>query len=521
MEEPSQPVDVEQLLEAASDFGTLPCDEFVKEFLDRYPLHVLFSILQNVGEPGTEDTLVSCLESIFRTNFGASLIRNYVPYVRAGLLANSEMVNCLACRAVSNLLEKADEDLETAVQLIVEHDIYPLLMKCLLDGNELVAAASLDAIKNLAKSPKGINLIFPPNINEVTHLKSTAARCSSLARVRILSLVAKLFSLSDSVASVIYNSDLLTLFEVEISKTNDMLTTLSALELLYELAETPHSTKFLLKTTLLQLLASMISNSNVDPALRTRAVLITGRLLSPSENYTLIDESSVKTSLMAIDERLESLKGQHTDECESALEALGEIGSSMHGAELLLTSPAPVARHVVASAFDHHGKGKQMAALHALASICGVDRSDDKKLLTNEAEDCLRRLTYEMAANSSKPTPSGLLLSLLRQEPEMRLAAYRLIAALVARPWSLFDVCSKMDIINIVTDTHTETTKNGMDARHLCCTAISKSLAGSNRLSDPTLAAIAEKLQEAVRRGPYLAKRHVEAKPIVVTAERF
>lgn len=35
----------------------------------------------------------------------------------------------------------------------------------------------------------------------------------------------------------------------------------------------------------------------------------------------------VKTSLMAIDERLELLKGQHTDECESALEALGEIGS--------------------------------------------------------------------------------------------------------------------------------------------------------------------------------------------------
>lgn len=54
------------------------------------------------------------------------------------------------------------------------------------------------------------------------------------ARVRILALVAKLFSLSYSVASVIYNSDLLTLFEVEISKTNDMLTTLSALELLYE-----------------------------------------------------------------------------------------------------------------------------------------------------------------------------------------------------------------------------------------------------------------------------------------------
>lgn len=54
------------------------------------------------------------------------------------------------------------------------------------------------------------------------------------ARIRILALVAKLFALSSSLATAVYSSNLLNLFEVEINNGHDMLTTLSALELLYE-----------------------------------------------------------------------------------------------------------------------------------------------------------------------------------------------------------------------------------------------------------------------------------------------
>lgn len=53
-------------------------------------------------------------------------------------------------------------------------------------------------------------------------------------RVRILALIVKLFSVSDSIASVIYNSKLLDLLKEEISNANDTLVTLSVLELLYE-----------------------------------------------------------------------------------------------------------------------------------------------------------------------------------------------------------------------------------------------------------------------------------------------
>ncbi|KAF8409206.1 hypothetical protein HHK36_005280 [Tetracentron sinense] len=499
----------------------------------------LFDALQSkVDVPGLENTLAACLEKIFRTKYGAALVQQYMPFVQVGLQANSQIVRCLACKTVSYLLENFDENAGSAAQLIIENNVYPLLLDCLIDGNEQVATASMDAIKNLACSSEGLEIIFPAKSDEATHLRNLAASCSSLGRVRVLALIVKLFSVSSSVASIIYNSNLLGLLEAEVNNTNDILMTLSILELLYELAEIPHGTEFLSRTSLLQILTSMISNTTMESILRSRAIMICGRLLSKDNIFMVIDESSkiyspnsnvsydielcVKTALSAIDGRLELLKSQDTDEFESALEALGQIGSSIQGAALLLSSSLPVARHVVDAAFDRLGRGKQLAALHALGNISGENRPDNSIMLNGDAEESLRRLIYETAAKSSKLTPSGLFLSVLKWESEIRLAAFRLITGLVARPWCLIEICSKQEIISIVTDAHIETTKKGMEARHNCCSAIHKALLASNKhVSDPALAGLAAKLQKAVRRGPYLARERLEAQPLVMTAERF
>ncbi|XP_058101040.1 uncharacterized protein LOC131245531 isoform X2 [Magnolia sinica] len=511
------------LPEAASDFASYPgaqTNASAKEFLDRFPLPLIFSALQSEGDVfGLESTLVSCLERIFNTKYGASLIPQHMPFVQVGLQAYSQLVRCLACKAVSCLLENVNEDTASAVQLVTEYDVYPLLVNCLIDGNELVAAASMDAILNLARFPDGIGIVFPTNTDEAMHLKNIAARCSSLARIRVLALIAKLFSISSSVASAVYHSNLLGLLEAEANDTNDMLMTLSAFELLCELAESPHGTEFLIRTTLLQQLTSMISNTSAEAILRSRAILICGRLLSTDNLLTVADESSVKTALLAIDGRLELLKSQDTDECESALEALGHIGSSNQGASLLLSSSSPAVRHVVEAAFDRQGRSKQLAALHALANISGENRSRDSIMLNDDAEEFLRRLIYAAAAESPKLTPSGLFLSVLQQDSEIRLAAYRMITGLVTRPWCLLEVCSKQEIINIVTDAHIETTKKGMEARYSCCTAINKALSASNKVNDAAFSGIVSK--EAVKRGPYLAKDLTEAQPAVMTAERF
>ncbi|KAB2615932.1 hypothetical protein D8674_022520 [Pyrus ussuriensis x Pyrus communis] len=517
--------DPTQLLEAASDFANyagFQNDDSAKEFLNRFPLPVILNALQTKTDvPGLESTLVAVLERVFKTKYGASLIPQFMPFVQVGLTAESQEVKSLACTTVSCLLENLNEGSVSATRLILDHDIYPLLLDCLIHGNEKVATLAMDAIEKIAGSPKGIDIVFPANTKEATHLGALAAQCSSVGRVRVLALIVKLVSVSADVASVVQKSNLLGLFEAEINNTTDTLSTLSILELLYELSEIEHGREFLSASTLLQLLSSIISNKSMESILRTRAMMISGRILS-KENYILADELSVKTVLSAIDGILSSSDTQEIDECESALEALGQIGSSIQGAQFLLSSSPPAARHVIYAAFDRHGRGKQLAALHALGNISGETRPVNSMILTSDAEESLRRLIYETASKSSKLTPSGLFLSVLKQDSEIRLAGYRMLSGLVARPWCLMEICSKQEIINIVTDPVTETTKLGMEARYNCCKAIHTAFNMSSKLaSDQSLSGIAAKLHEAVKMGPYLARKHLEAQPMVVTEDRF
>lgn len=526
MENDYSNVDTAQLIAAASDFANHPgshSDTSAKDFLNRFPLLLILRTLQTREEvPGLENTVVDCLERLFRTNYGASLIPHCMPFVVVGLGADSQRVRGLACKTVSCLLEKT-YDTATAIQLVLEYKLYPLLLTSLSEGDEQVCAASMDAVKSLAISPGGMDIVFPAETNEATDLKCLLSRSSSLGRVRILALIVKLFSISSSVASVVYNSNLLSLLVEEVLTGNDMLKTLSVLELLYEAAEVLHGTEFLSKTTILELLSSIISNPMADSILRSRSMMICGRLLSKENIYMFIEESSLRTVTSAIDGRFKEVESQDPDECECALEALGNIGSSIQGAKMLLSSSPPAARHVLDSAFAFHGGGgKQLAGLHALGNIAGEPRLGDDMILDNNAEENLHRLIYATASKTSKLTPSGLLLSVLQQDSEIRLAGYRLIKGLVVRPWCLMEVCSRQEMINIITDSYTETTKIGMEARHDCCLAIYKAFTSSSKLiRDPSLGAVAAKLQEAVKNGPYLARKHSEAQPIVVTKDRF
>ncbi|KAL6561802.1 hypothetical protein OROMI_017403 [Orobanche minor] len=500
-------VDPSQLLEAASDFARQPgalSDASAQEFLTRFPLPsiirlisvpslfytpVQFALQTNSDFPGLEDALVDCLERIFRTKYGASLIPQYMPFVLVGLGAGSQKVRRLACVAVLCLLEKIDKWI--AVQLVLQHGIYPLLLGCLIDGDEQVAAASTDAIKFLAGYPEGMGIVFPASANEATHLGNLAANCSSLGRVRVLALIVRLFSISSSVASELSRSNLLSLLEAEVRNTNDTLVTLSVLELLYEyFGGSPTQCRVLVKN-------------------------------QPS-SAPWFDNQGVRTVLSAIDKRFEFMESQETDECECALEALGQIGSSFQGAKIVLSTAPPIARRVVDAAFDRQQHGKQLAALHSLGNIAGETRMGNTVMLNSIAEENLRSLIYDKASKTSKLTPSGLLLSVLQQDSEIRIAGYRLVSGLVARPWCLMEIVSRVEIIDILTNRYTETSKIGMEARHRCCEAIYRMFASSTELiSDPSFADIASKLGDAIRRGPYGARKLTEAQPAVITADRF
>jgi 26S proteasome non-ATPase regulatory subunit 5 len=183
--------------------------------------------------PGMDETIAACLDKVFSSRYGASFLPSYGAFIQAGLLANSKNTRQLACKAVIHLLDKAG-DSAVVVDTFVQHNLYPLLMNCLTEGDEEISAISLDGIKRLAQIPKGIEIIFPPNGQGSVQLHKVAAQSSSMARIRILSLIAKLFAVSTYTATAIYDSNLLSLFEDEIKDRRDMLKTLSALEVLYE-----------------------------------------------------------------------------------------------------------------------------------------------------------------------------------------------------------------------------------------------------------------------------------------------
>ncbi|KAJ0101683.1 hypothetical protein Patl1_04728 [Pistacia atlantica] len=174
---------------------------------------------------------------------------------------------------------------------------------------------------------------------------------------------------------------------------------------------------------------------------------------------------------------------------------------------------------------------EKQAALHALANIAGESRPEHNTILNSNAEESLRRLIYEVASRSSKLTPSGLFSSVLQQAAEIRLAGYRMITGLVVRPWCLMEICSKAGIIDIVTDATTELTKivfsllvtpiTVWKLDTIVARPIHKAFISSKLIGDPTLAGMAGKLEEAVRRGPYLARKQYETQPVVMTADRF
>ncbi|GJM94060.1 hypothetical protein PR202_ga10672 [Eleusine coracana subsp. coracana] len=375
-------------------------EEAVKQFLEQFPLPK-FSALQNESDvPGVDETVKECLDKVFSSRYGASLLPSYGAFIQAGLVANSKNIRKLACKAVCHLLGKAG-DSSVAVETVVQHNLYPLLIDCLLEGDEETSAIVLDAIKCLAVIPKGS------------------------AWIRVLSLIAKLFTVSSYTATAIRDSNLLNIFEGEIRDRKDVLKTLSALEVLYEVVLIGKS-----HFTIPYLFVDLSSDSSADSIMRSRAALISGRLLSSADAFTVIDQSCF------------------------------------------------------------------------FGSICGVDRQEDHMKLDGQAEECLKRLVYIAAANSLKLRPSvsshpfsALLLSVLQQDPDIRIAGYRVISGLVVRDWCLREVCSDSEIIRLVTDPIVETTKLGMEAWYNCRVAINKALSSSCLLHEASLSELIGKAQ--------------------------
>ncbi|EFJ25314.1 hypothetical protein SELMODRAFT_413906 [Selaginella moellendorffii] len=421
-------VDTNLLLVEASNLaahpGALP-ESSVSDFLAKYPFPVLFSVLSTAETPELVSAIVNAVEKILQSPFGHSMLIGVLPYANAGLNAGSPQIRRLAC------------------------------------FSEIIFGASQNSLKELA------------------------IHGSSLVQIRALSLAARIFGLSDVAAAAVQTSGILFVLEGQLKNSSDTLAQLNAFEILSELAETPTGARLLLAGTFVSQLVFWIQNAEVDSMVRSRSMQVASRLIKTiSEPDALQIIDAIGNCLGRVENLARSSERWDKDEKDAALDALGQIGSFSHGAQVLLLRGArPPALYVVHSAFK-----PELAGIHALALIAGSERED--VLLNEQAENVLRDLIFDAIHVSSQKTLSNSLLHLLKQTAELREAVYRLLVPLASRTWCLLEVSSNDGLVDFIVDARIESSKqgsyfslhgswqelkfnahhrHGMEARLLCC----------------------------------------------------
>ncbi|KAG2430851.1 hypothetical protein HXX76_009825 [Chlamydomonas incerta] len=206
------------------------------------------------------------------------------------------------------------------------------------------------------------------------------------------------------------------------------------------------------------------------------------------------------------------------------LDALGRLGQSRAGAQLVLAD-ATVARALCERALGRSPHPEvRMAALHALASTAGLERAGADRaraaaVLPAQYEETLRRCVFEACAGAggagSLRRPGEVVAALLGQPfVELRLAAYRCLAALALRSWFAAELLTSPDLAARLLDAGSESGAAACNWRHAAVSALWATvsaaargeLAGAGEGSfAATLAAPAtvERVRAAVRAGPY------------------
>ncbi|KAG2445066.1 hypothetical protein HYH02_008933 [Chlamydomonas schloesseri] len=207
------------------------------------------------------------------------------------------------------------------------------------------------------------------------------------------------------------------------------------------------------------------------------------------------------------------------------LDAVGRLGQSRAGAQLVLADGA-VARSLCERALGRSPHPEvRMAALHALAATAGLERAGADRaraaaVLPAQYEETLRRCVFEACGGpavggASLKRPGEVVLGLLAQPfVELRLAAYRCLAAMALRSWFAVEVITTPDLAARLLDAGSESGAAACNWRHAAASALWAAVSAAARgevagageeAFAATLAApgVLERVRQAVRAGPY------------------
>ena len=234
-----------------------------------------------------------------------------------------------------------------------------------------------------------------------------------------------------------------------------------------------------------------------------------------------------------------------SSEEEASLLALAELGSTSGGASLVAAaSPDALSDAARIALGGRGGSACRLAALHALASVAGVERmkrerprrgrsaeaaapvssSEDAAgvLLPGAGESVLASalhsgaLTRAAGGSAASSSPASALLLLISRQPllDEKVAALRLTLALCARPWGAAEVAMHRGLLERLVDVAADAASATAEWRHATCVALGETAAralsaaeGGSQTLGPTqlsaLAAVRPAVEAAVRSGPH------------------
>lgn len=139
-------------------------------------------------------------------------------------------------------------------------------------------------------------------------------------------------------------------------------------------------------------------------------------------------------------------------------------------------------------------------------------------------------------ASSPTATPASVVLTYLGQPfPELRVAVYRALSALLLRDWMAVAVCSNAELLAFLLNPGSESGRQGCEWRHATVVALAGTIrlvvgtagaaapgAAANGLGHyhAVLAAAAQRVDDAVAAGPYGGHRAAPREHLVATIHR-
>eukprot|EP00850_Spirogloea_muscicola_P017844 SM000157S02074 [mRNA] locus=s157:93364:98947:+ [translate_table: standard] len=546
-------------------------DDAGRALLALWPLPLIFRLLAGDVDapPGVEDAAVAVLERLFSTPHGASLLPPSLPFAEAGLRSPSPAVRQLSCSAVrllqhssvpdppyvasfstackghalracqsaalwmnplqvSRLLTGSESDRGEAVHAFASARLREPVLRTLADESPSVAAAALQVVQQLARSPEGLAELFPME-SEVNTLTKMAMTGPVTVRLRALEAAALLAGVSEEAAAAVRDAGISAASVWDLEDSDDILARVATLELLGQLASTTTGARIVAAADLNQRLAVILRDKDEDELIRIHALLVAARLLSlPLDAPSGPSTSDAQAVVQAMEACI--LQSQVENDIEqvsltleqATFDAIEQIAKAAQSAELLLVPPGRLVRQVTIAAFKSNLDTHRLAAVNALSSIAGYYREDGAKLLKADAEAVLQDAIYSAATAAPGPlTLGGGLESLVRQpSSESSHAGYRLLTALVYRMWAVVDICSSRTLLDTLIKPQVEVSIKDFQLRQSACQAVASAAAAALESGSVQLPQhVVDELHEAARTKVRTSESGT-ARPVVATMER-